>query len=318
MFDIVGIGTVLIDFTPNGVSKNGNTLYEQNPGGSIANFLVAATRRGARCACISKVGDDMFGRFLRKTLTHEGIDVRGVSLSPAHLTPCAFVRLGEKGEREFVFYHHDTADVMLAREDVPLDILEAARAVHVTSLILSGSSSRKAALHALDYARARDKLITYDINWREDIWKDKDSGLAVVGEVIRQTDILKVSDEELVLLTDEFDANTAAQAILARGPRLLVVTSGERGSSFYTPYESGHALAYPAKPIDTTGAGDCHFGVFVEGFVRGGMCVDYLERDALLSLLKAANKAAAQCVEGYGGIPSIPYANEFTGVTIRE
>lgn len=307
MFDIAGLGTLLIDFTPKGLSESKNMLYECNPGGSVANFLVAASRRGSRCACVSKVGDDTFGRLLKKTLADERIDTSGMILTKEYLTTFAFLTVRGEGDYEYVFFRKEAADTMFAKEEVPLHIIDSAKTLHITSLILSAERSREAAFFAIDYARSKKKLITYDVNWRSHVWKNEETGLTVIKNAIQYADILKVSKDELTIVTGKSNAVSAAKAVLGMGVRLLIVTLGREGSGFYAKTCDGFAPAHPVEAVNTTGAGDCHFGVFVHEFIQKGLDIDNLEQAPLLELLQAANQAAAYSVQRHGGIPSIPY-----------
>lgn len=206
MYDIVGIGTMLIDFTPHGVSNNGNTLYERNPGGSVANFFGGGgPARGAKLPLL-KVGNDMFGRFLKKTLEDDHIETAGVVMCEEKLTSGAFVQLDDKGEREFVFYRKGMADSSLLEQEVRYDILDHTRTLHLTSFMLAGDEAYHTVLKILDYVAEKDLMVTFDVNWRPNIWDDKELGMERIKRIIERTDILKVSKEELDWLTGGGDS----------------------------------------------------------------------------------------------------------------
>ena len=309
MYDIVGIGTMLIDFTPHGVSNNGNTLYERNPGGSVANFLVAAARQGSKCAFIGKLGNDMFGRFLKKTLEDDHIETAGVVMCEEKLTSGAFVQLDDKGEREFVFYRKGMADSSLLEQEVRYDILDHTRTLHLTSFMLAGDEAYHTVLKILDYVAEKDLMVTIDVNRRPNIWDDKELGMERIKRIIERTDILKVSKEELDWLTGGGDSwEKSAEKLTKKGPKLIIVTAGSNGSNYYYAGHSGHVDSYPVTPVDTTGAGDCCFGVFMSRFLQAGMTTETMNDQVILSCLDDANWASAQCVSCYGGIPSMPHA----------
>ncbi|MBQ3652663.1 MAG: carbohydrate kinase, partial [Clostridia bacterium] len=123
MTDITTIGEVLIDLTQSGKTEQGIPKFDANPGGAPANLAVAASRLGARTAFIGRVGRDSFGDYLRRCLTENGVDVRGLSVDEKARTTLAVVALDEKGERTFSFYRDPSADVNLSMEYVPMELL---------------------------------------------------------------------------------------------------------------------------------------------------------------------------------------------------
>jgi fructokinase len=310
MFDIVGMGTALVDFSAHGSSENGSALFEGNPGGSVANFLVAAGRQGARCAILCKLGDDMLGRILIDALTAHGVDVRGVVLSRERQTPCALVRLGEDGEREFMFYREGTADSTLAPGEVDFDLIDGSRALHITSFMLPGDLAFESAMAAIKRARSGGKLVSFDVNWRPRIWADRAQGIARLREAVARADVLKVSEEEFTLLAGCAPCEAGAQALFDMGPKLVIATFGSGGSTFFARGASRHVPAFPVRAVDTTGAGDCCFATFMWEFLRLDLSLDAPDPDMLAGALRYANLAASYCVARRGGIPSMPSRRE--------
>lgn len=313
MFDIIGIGTVLIDFTSVGVSGNGNPLYECNPGGSVANFLTAVSRQGGHCGIISKLGNDMFGKFLTKNLQEDRINVAGMVYSPDKLTTGAFVQRGEDGENDFLYYKKDAADTDLSKEEINYHLIDECKALHITSFIMTGEKSYESVLACIRYAKKAGKYITYDINWRPVSWDDLEEGKRRVYQVIRMTDILKVSLEELEIFSKVNGENweEGAKRLLELGPKLILITFGSEGCAYYSKLGMERVEGEKVKVVDTTGAGDCCFGVFVENILKAEMCLEEQDSEVLLNSLKEANHAAALCVQNTGGIPSIPYGEGY-------
>ncbi len=306
MFDIVGMGTALIDFSACGTSENGSALFEGNPGGSVANFLVTAQRQGARCAIVCKLGDDMLGRLLVDAIGGQGVDARGVVLSDSHQTPCAVVRLAEDGEREFMFYREGMADSTLLPGEVDFSLVENCRALHITSFMLPGDSAFESAMTAMARAKAAGGLVSFDVNWRPRTWADRALGMRRIREAASRADVLKVSEEELSLLTGTTSLEAGGRRLMDMGPRLVIATYGEGGSAFFAGGAQGYAQALPVRAVDTTGAGDCCFATFVWEFLRRNLSLDAPDGAALTAALRRANLAAAWCVQRRGGIPSIP------------
>ena len=176
--DILTIGEVLIDLTQTGRDEKGIPQFAANPGGAPANLAVAASRLGAKTAFIGKVGADGFGRYLSDVLTQNGVDASGVAVDRQHPTTMAVVSVDASGERDFSFYRGANADVMLSKEDIPDAALEQAKIVHFGSVSLTADPSRSATLDAVGRAKAMGKTITYDPNYRANLWPDQDTAVA--------------------------------------------------------------------------------------------------------------------------------------------
>lgn len=119
--DVTALGELLIDFTENGVSSQGNALLEANPGGAPCNVLAMLGKLGKKTAFIGKVGNDQFGNMLRKTIESVGIDAEGLVIDDKVHTTLAFVHTYPDGDRDFSFYRNPGADMMLRKEEVSLD-----------------------------------------------------------------------------------------------------------------------------------------------------------------------------------------------------
>lgn len=318
-FDIVGFGEMLIDFTPCGVSDRGNILYERNPGGGVPNLVVAASRLGGKCAFIGKVGNDIFGRFLKDTMKENNINTQGVVLSDEFLTTSAFVQLEEDGEREFVFYRKEAADSMLYASEVPFEVIDQGKALHFSSVTLTGGESPKATWAVLKYAKQKGKLITFDPNWREMLWDSKQKAVAQMLEGVKFADIIKVSEEELELLTgyNEDEWEQGAQVLVDMGVSLVVVTLGSKGSNYFARNGSGHVDAYTVDAVDATGAGDSCFGSFILQFLDSNMDINKINIEKVEEMLAYSNAVAALCVTQLGGIPSMPTRDEVSAFLKR-
>ena len=174
MIDVLALGEILIDFTENGVSGQGNKVFEANPGGAPANCLAALAKWGKRTALIAKVGNDGFGRILLDALEWAGIDTSFMAVTEESLTTLAFVQTMAGGERDFSFYRDRTADVMLSQNDIDLKAVEESRIVHFGSVSLSSEPSRSATHYFIEEAGRMGKFISFDPNYRQFLWKSED------------------------------------------------------------------------------------------------------------------------------------------------
>ena len=219
--DILTIGEVLIDLTQTGKDARGIPQFAANPGGAPANLAVAASRLGAQTAFIGKVGADAFGRYLKEVLAENKVDVSGMAVDADHPTTMAVVSVDATGERDFSFYRSANADVMLCKEDISDEALKAAKIVHFGSVSLTADPSRTATLDAAARAKKLGATITYDPNYRANLWKNKEDAIAQMKTPLPLVDILKVSDEELPLLTGTTDCESGTAQLAQNGIRLI-------------------------------------------------------------------------------------------------
>ncbi len=309
-FDVTALGEALIDFTECGRSPAGARLFEQNPGGAPANVLCAVSRLGGRAAFIGKVGEDMHGGFLRDTLAGEGVDVSGMVSDGGVFTTLAFVALGRSGERSFSFARRPGADTCLRPDEVPEALLGESRVFHVGSLSLTDEPARSATLRAVEAARRLGAAVSYDPNYRASLWPDAESARAQMRSLIPRCDVMKLSDEETVLLTGEGDPVRAAERLLRAGPACVAVTLGGEGALVATRQGVRVVPAFPVEAVDTTGAGDAFWGAFLYRLTRSGKRPEALSLDEAADFARFANAAASLCVGRRGGIPAMPGLKE--------
>ena len=299
--DILTIGEVLIDLTQTGKDARGIPQFAANPGGAPANLAVAASRLGAQTAFIGKVGADAFGRYLKEVLAENKVDVSGM----------AVVSVDATGERDFSFYRSANADVMLCKEDISDEALKAAKIVHFGSVSLTADPSRTATLDAAARAKKLGATITYDPNYRANLWKNKEEAIAQMKAPLPLVDILKVSDEELPLLTGTTDCESGTAQLAQNGIRLIFVTLGANGVFYRFGDKTGHVAGVPCKVGDTNGAGDTFFGAALSELCKEEL--DTLTVDKLEGILAFANKAASITTSRHGAIPAMPTLAEVEG-----
>lgn len=311
MTDITAIGEILIDLTQSGLTEQGIPRFDANPGGAPANLAVAAARLGAKTAFVGRVGRDSYGDFLRRTLGNNGVDVTGLSVDPSQHTTLAIVSLDEHGERGFSFYRDPSADVNLRFEDVPAELLENTRVLHFGSVSLTAEPSRSATLQAARAAKAKGALISYDPNYRASLWPDEEAAVRQMREPLPLVDVLKLSDEELPLLTGLTDPERGSARLAEKGIRLVLVTLGANGAFYRFGDRIGHVPGVKVTVGDTNGAGDTFFGAALSQLVKFGS-LDALTKEELERILHFANKAASITTSRHGAIPAMPTLEEMT------
>jgi fructokinase len=302
MFDVAALGELLIDFTPAGISAAGMRLFEQNPGGAPANVLTALSNLGLRTAFIGKVGADMHGDFLRKALAEKNIDTSGLLRDEAAFTTLAFVSLNDSGERSFSFARKPGADICLRADELPRGILGQCKIFHFGSLSLTDEPAHSATLEAIKIAKAAGALISYDPNYRAPLWKSETAAVQTMRSVIGSVDIIKISEEEVSLLTGEDDRERGAQLLLDQGVSCVVVTLGKYGADALTQKYAAYVPSPDVPVLDTTGAGDAFWGGFLYKLLQDGMSPAKLTRHQLV----AYNAFASLCVRKRGAIPAMP------------
>lgn len=305
-FDIVALGELLIDFTYAGTNEAGHKLFEQNPGGAPANFLTAASHAGRKTALIGKVGNDMHGLFLKTVLEQEKICTDYIQIADDVFTTLAFVGIDANGDREFSFARKPGADTQLRSEELPLEVIRNSRLFHVGSLSLTDEPSRTATFEAVKAAREAGVVVSYDPNYRASLWPDEQTAVQMMKSMLPYSNLLKVSDEESLLLTGKDTYQEAAKCLLEAGPCLVAVTLGGDGVYLAMAEHAEHVKGCQVKAVDTTGAGDSFFGGFISQFVGSGkLCQDVIWEE-WVQFAKFGNVVAGLCVQKRGGIPSIP------------
>ncbi|MBS4206574.1 carbohydrate kinase [Bacillus sp. FJAT-50079] len=306
MFDIVALGELLIDFTPSGETGNGNPLFEQNAGGAPANVLAALSKLGKKTAFIGKVGDDAFGKFLEESLKKAHIDPKGLVFSKEIPTTLAFVHLDKDGDRSFSFYRQPGADMMLAQEDIPIEVIEKSKMFHFGSISLTHEISAEATLYAVQKAKEENKRISFDPNLRASLWDDLSHAKHMINLGLQFADILKVSEEELTFLTGESDMDKATNMIYCQYDiPLIFVTLGEKGCYYRHGSLTGHVPGFSVKVVDTTGAGDAFLGGVLYKLLYVENISALLDSD-VREIVTFANAVGALATTQKGAISSMP------------
>lgn len=307
MYDVVAIGELLIDFTCRSADENGYPVMAAHPGGAPANFLAALAKFGARTAMLGKVGSDSFGRLLIKTLGNAGIDTRGMVVADDVFTTLAFVTLDSSGDREFSFARKPGADTQLHCEELDLNVIAAAKVFHFGSLSLTNEPSRSAAYKAVEYAKAMNKLITFDPNFRLPLWSGAEEAKQQILWGLEHADIVKLSDEEAGFLFGLPVKEAAEHIINSFGVKLVFISCGSKGCYYKNAQSGGFVTALKNISVrDTTGAGDIFGGSALYRLLQTGKAPDRLSDEELRNITAFACAAAGLSTTKAGGISSVP------------
>ena len=312
-FDVTALGELLIDFTENGHSDQGNILFEANPGGAPCNVLAMLTKLGKKTSFIGKVGKDQFGSRLKDTLEEVGIDTQSLRMDEKIHTTLAFVHTFEDGDRDFSFYRNPGADMMLTKDEVPMDVIAGSRIFHFGTLSSTHPGVREATRCALDKARAEGIMISFDPNLREPLWESLEDARQEIAYGLGFCDILKISDNELEFTTATTNYTKGVQILRETYQiPLILVTLGKEGSrAYYKDWMVEAAPFIQENTIETTGAGDTFCASILDYVLEHGL--EDLSQDQLKEMLTFANAAASLITTRKGALRVMPSKEEVLG-----
>ena len=309
-YDVVALGELLIDFTENGKSNQGNPLFEANPGGAPCNVLAMLTKLGHKTAFIGKVGEDFFGEQLRAAITEVGIDADGLCTDKEIHTTLAMVHTYPDGDRDFSFYRNPGADMMLNKEEICEDIIKETKIFHFGTLSMTHEEVREATKEAIRIAEESGAVISFDPNLRPPLWNSLDEAKEQVLYGLKHCHILKISDNEIQWLTGEEDYTAGVNWIRERYQiPLILVSMGKEGSRAYYNEMMVEVKSFLQKnTIETTGAGDTFCGCVLHYICEHGM--ESLEEENLREMLTFANAAASVITTRKGALRVMPTRDE--------
>ncbi|KAJ8771513.1 hypothetical protein K2173_026690 [Erythroxylum novogranatense] len=306
---VVCFGEMLIDFVPTvgGVSLAEAPAFKKAPGGAPANVAVCIARLDGSSAFIGKLGDDEFGHMLSNILKQNNVDNSGVRFDPNARTALAFVTLRADGEREFLFFRHPSADMLLRESELSINLLEQAKIFHYGSISLISEPCRSAHLAAMKIAKKSGSILSYDPNLRLALWPSAEAARKEIMGIWDQADVIKISEEEITFLTggeDPSDDNVVLKKLFHPNLKLLIVTEGSEGCRYYTKEFKGRVAGVKVKPVDTTGAGDAFVGGILSKLASD---TDLFKDEKRLRVaLLFANACGAVTVTERGAIPALP------------
>ncbi len=308
--EVTALGELLIDFTENGISAQGNPLREANPGGAPCNVLALLRRLGHEVAFIGKVGDDMFGDQLEEALVEVGISTEGLVRDKDVKTTLAFVHTRPGGDREFSFYRKPGADMMLRKEELNEKLIRECSIFHFGTLSMTDEPARSATKYAVQLAKESGALISFDPNLRIPLWDSLDTAKEMVDYGMRQCDILKISDNEILWFTGKDSYEEGVKYLMETyHPSLLLLSFGPDGSQACTKDATAFVPAFRQEhTIETTGAGDTFCGSVLHYVLEHGL--EGLGEKELTEMLTFANAAASIITTRRGALRVMPEKDE--------
>jgi fructokinase len=310
MNSVCCFGEALIDFhgTPSGAAP----AFTAHPGGAPANVAVAVARLGGQAAFVGMFGRDVFGDLLLRELSAAGVGTTHTRRTDAANTALAFVSHSPDGERDFTFYRPPSADLLFRETDFDAAMFGAGTIFHAGSCSMTEPGSASTTLQGMTRARTAGALVSHDMNLRAPLWPRGEDPAPTIWRALALADFVKLSAGELAFLTTSTGSEDAVFARLWNAhAKLVVITDGERAVRWATPDAHGKAVTFPARAIDTTGAGDAFVGGCLYQFAKAGLDATGLATFAkdsarLEATLRFASACGALAVTRAGSFAAMP------------
>lgn len=287
---ILCVGEILADL----IAFNNNDVicYEKRAGGAPFNVSCSIAKLGGKVSFVGNVGNDLIGKYLVNFASKQNLYKSLINIDDNHNTTLAFVDLDEFGERSFCFYRKNTADYHL--NDINDELIKSSNIIHIGSLMISEDKGYNYALNLIKKAKAYNKLISFDINFRSDIFSNIDEAKNRYKEIINNADIVKFSEDEIEIFTSEY--------VYQLKDKHIFITLGKNGSKYIFNDKEISAETIKVNPIDTTGAGDSFYGAILYSLDQ----VDNLTNIDMKNILRFANIAGALNTLNKGAIDGLP------------
>jgi len=293
-------GDAVVDLIP----ENENS-YLKCPGGAPANVAVAVSRLGGESAFFGRVGQDPLGRFMKKTLSDEGVNTDAMVLDEAQRTSTVVVDLDDSGERSFTFMVKPSADQFMLPVDIPTFATN--QWLHVCSIALANEPSRSSTFAAMQQMKDAGGFISFDPNLRDEVWADQSEIKAVVLKAVAMADVVKFSDDELLFLTDTDSLEAGLEVVARFANTLQLITQGAKGALVITQDTQQLIAGKAVKPVDTTGAGDAFVGGLIAYLAQSDQ---WTEIAHIHEAVKWANSCGALATTQKGAMTALPMQTE--------
>lgn len=270
-YDLIAIGRVGVDIYPlqDNVGLEDVETFGKYLGGSAANVTVAAARHGRDAALVSAVGDDPFGRYVRRELARLGVSNEYVGVDGEFPTPVTFCEIFPPDDFPIYFYRRPKApDLTITPESLDLDAIRGAKIFWSTVTGLSEEPSRSAH-HAAWAARERRPLTILDLDYRPMFWSSAGDARAQVDRALEKVTVAVGNREECEVAVGESHPHRAADALLDRGLDLAIVKQGPEGVLAKTRERSVEVPPFPVEVVNGLGAGDGFGGALCHGLLAG-------------------------------------------------
>lgn len=303
----IGEGLAVLVARPGPLEDSDN--FERTAGGAEANVATVLTQLDVDAAWISRVGDDGFGRYLTGHLAARGVDVSAVVTDPARPT-AVYVKergsgsgkatdLAERASR-MLYYRTGSAASALSTADLAATtaagLLEHCDVVHFTGITTALSESATELTEALVTLPRRDRLVSFDLNYRPALWAGRAAQAAeVLAHHVRGCDVVFLGADEAGAVFGEDDADRL-RALFPQ-PRHLVVKNNEHSVTGFSGTERVEVPALELEITERIGAGDAFAGGYLAALLHGR---------PLAQRLRFGHLCAAAALTGTGDVAELP------------
>ena len=300
MLDVITIGDGMISMCPikKGPIMFSNT-FERKIGGAELNVAIGCSRLGLKSGWISKLGKDDFGKFIKKAVMGEGVDVSKVDLVEDYVTSVYFREILSDGTSRSFYYRENSPTEKLEINKDYEEYFKNAKILHITGVLPSiNDNNKKVILDAIRLAKKYNLIISFDPNIRLKMWT-REEATEFINKILNKVDILLIGDEEVELLNGHSDLERAIDEFHSLGIKNVIIKREKDGAIG----SSGDKVCYapsikPRAVVDTVGAGD--------GFVSGFLAA-YLKGKSLEETLEFANAVGSLVVGVEGDNEGLPY-----------
>lgn len=315
MKKVIAIGEALIDFIPHEKGKALNDVenFLRVPGGAPLNVAAAVAKLGGKSQMLTKLGQDGFGDAILNEVKPLGVDVSRISRTNEANTALAFVSLREDGERDFSFYRNPSADMLLSAEEICVEDFNEKDILHFCSVSLIDAPIKEAHRRAIEIAKEKGCLISFDPNVRLPLWKNPEDCRKAILEFLPLSNIVKISDEELEFITGIKDEKEALDFLLTGDVKVIIYTKGTNGAEFITKERVIFSPSFKVSAQDTTGAGDSFIGSLLYQVAESEYSLEQLvdlSEEKVQEILTFSNATAALTVCKKGAIGALPLKEE--------
>ena len=318
MRKVLTIGEALIDFIPEekGVSLKDVSKFIKCPGGAPANVAATISKLGGESAFIGKLGNDGFGDFIIENLRNANVNTDYILRTDKANTALAFVVLKDDGDREFSFYRKPSADMLLDKSEIKEAWFDKGDILHFSSVDLIEAPVKYAHIRAIEIAKEKECIVSFDPNVREPLWDDLKECKRTILEFIPKADILKISTDEIEFITGKNNERESIDSFFVGDVKIVILTRGKDGASIFTKDKEVNINGIEIKAVDTTGAGDSFIGAFLYNIINKEIDISNISYDLLKSIGDFSNKVGAITASRKGAISSTPTIEEVENISL--
>ncbi len=301
---VVSMGELLVEIMRENIDEPlgvKGTFVGPFASGAPAIFIDAVARLGLSSGFIGSVGRDDFGKLVINRLKEDGVDTTYVQSLDNHTTGVAFVTYFSNGTRQFIYHIPQAAAGIVSEDALKRDYLSGISYLHIMGSTLSINDSwRRFCYRAVEIVRDSGGKISFDPNLRPELLAIERIQ-EICEPILSSCEVVLPSGEEVRMLTGIEDTDSACRSLLERGPKIVALKLGEKGSCIYMREEKLKVSSFPVNEVDPTGAGDCFDAAFIVGLVKGW---------SIKRVARFANAVGALAVAKRGPMEGAPYLRE--------